>query len=99
MPDPFPKPASLFPAPEQAEVVVEREALDGLDCERCGGSRVERYPILRVGGWKRVTRCRDCLFVLASEDAPTPMGFTYVPFGASLRHQIDVGETAGDVDG
>jgi hypothetical protein len=91
-PDRFPKPAALFSAPGTEEVVVEREAVEGLICEGCGGSTIERYPVLRVGGWKRVTRCRDCLLVIASEDAPTPMGFTYVSYGATLRHQAEVSD-------
>jgi hypothetical protein len=91
-PDRFPKPAALFSGPGSEEVVVEREAVEGLTCEGCGGSAIERYPVLRVSGWKRVTRCRDCLLVIASEDAPTPMGFTYVSYGASLRHQAEVGD-------
>jgi hypothetical protein len=91
---PFPKPAALFPPPQGEEVVVDREAVDGLTCDDCGGSAIERYPVLRVGGWKRITRCADCLAVIESEDAPTPMGFTYVPFGASLRHQLDRGADA-----
>jgi hypothetical protein len=94
-PDRFPKPAALFPAPGREEIVVEREAIADLTCEGCGGSAIERYPVLRVSGWKRVTRCRDCLLVIASEDAPTPMGFTYVSYGATLRHQAELGEGDG----
>ena len=90
-PDRFLTPAALFPAPGEEEVVVPREAVEGLTCEGCGSSAIERYPVLRVRGWKRVTRCRDCLLVISSEDAPTPMGFTYVSYGAALRHQAELG--------
>ena len=57
--------------------------MEDTTCECCGGSRIERYPVLRVRGWKMITRCQDCLTVLRSEDAPTPLGFTYLPYGSA----------------
>jgi hypothetical protein len=79
------RPAALFPRPDEAEVVVVREEVEGLTCDACGGRRIERYPVLRVIGWNLVVRCQDCLAVLHAEDAPTPFGFTYLPYGAYLR--------------
>lgn len=79
--------AALFPRPLESQLVVERQLVPGATCESCGGSRVERYPVLRVVGWKLLTRCQDCLAVVRSEDAPTPFGFTYLPYGSYLRRQ------------
>jgi hypothetical protein len=81
------KPAALFPAPDGAEVHVQREPVEG-ECDACGATRLERYPVLRVTGWCEVVRCPACLAILASSPAPTPFGFTYVPYGAYLRDQL-----------
>jgi hypothetical protein len=85
--EPSQKAAALFPRPAESEIVVARERVAGATCERCGSSRIERYPVLRVGGWKLLTRCQDCLGVVQSEDAPTPFGFTYLPYGSYLRRR------------
>jgi hypothetical protein len=79
--------AALFPRPAQEELSVPRERV-GVTCQECGSSETERYQVLRVTGWKRVTRCQDCLAVIDSEDAPTPFGFTYLPYGSYLRMAV-----------
>jgi hypothetical protein len=76
--------AALFARPEQLELSVTREPV-GVMCQECGCRQAERYEILRVTGWKRITRCQECLAILDSEDAPTPFGFTYLPYGSYLR--------------
>lgn len=77
--------AGLFPRPSEQTVSVERDAVADATCERCGSSHIERYPVLRVTGWKRLTRCQDCLAVSRLEEPPTPLGFTYLPYGSYLR--------------
>jgi predicted RNA-binding Zn-ribbon protein involved in translation (DUF1610 family) len=76
--------AALFPRPSQEELSVTRTHV-GVACPDCDSTDIERYEVLRVTGWKRVTRCQSCLSVVASEDAPTPFGFTYLPYGSYLR--------------
>ena len=82
-----PRPAALFPRPPEAAVAVAREPVEGTECEHCGGAHIERYPVLQIRGWKLITRCQECLAVLRSEDAPTPFGFTYLPYGSYLRRR------------
>jgi hypothetical protein len=78
------RPAALFPRPDAPSLSVEREHVDG-GCPVCSADRLERYPVLRVVGWQRVTRCAACLAIVEALDAPTPFGFTYVPYGSALR--------------
>ena len=80
--------AALFPRPSEETVSVEREAVGDVTCASCGSSHIERYPVLRVIGWKLLTRCQDCLAVCRSEDPPTPLGFTYLPYGSYLRTRL-----------
>src|SRR5689334_17326422 len=63
--------AALFARPEELELSVARTPVH-MVCQECGCGRAERYEVLRVTGWKRVTRCPECLAILESEDAPTP---------------------------
>jgi hypothetical protein len=84
--------AALFARPSHETLSVEREAVDAT-CPACAGTTVERYRVLQVTGWKLLTRCQTCLEVLGSEDAPTPFGFTYLPYGSYLRRQA--GEEKG----
>jgi hypothetical protein len=76
--------AALFARPEEAVLTVPRTKVEG-DCPSCGSRDLERYEVLRVIGWKRVTRCQACLEIVDSIDAPTPFGFTYLPYGSYLR--------------
>jgi hypothetical protein len=76
--------AALFARPQQLELSGPREPVS-VPCQECGSRNAERYDVLRVTGWKRVTRCQACLAILDSEDAPTPFGFTYLPYGSYLR--------------
>jgi vanillate/4-hydroxybenzoate decarboxylase subunit D len=43
--------------------VVHREPVEGT-CPRCGGTHLERYPVLSDGGWFEVTKCQGCLHSL-----------------------------------
>jgi len=76
--------AALFARPEELELSVTRTPVN-MVCQECGCGHAERYEVLRVTGWKRVIRCPECLAILESEDAPTPFGFTYLPYGSYLR--------------
>ena len=70
--------AALFPRPSAKTLAVARARVD-LACPVHGQGVVDRYPALRVHGWKMISRCRECLLVLAEEEPPTPLGFSYVP--------------------
>ena len=80
------EPRALFPRPGEREPVVARERVEGT-CPACSKEKIAVYPVLRVGGWARLTRCQSCLKVLDSEPAPSPYGFTYLPHGTYLRDQ------------
>ncbi|MDO8212226.1 hypothetical protein [Conexibacter sp. CPCC 206217] len=57
---------SGYPRPTQLTLHVEREAVDGR-CGGCGGSGLERYPVLSEGGWFTVVKCPRCLASAARE--------------------------------
>ncbi|WP_225920518.1 hydantoinase B/oxoprolinase family protein [Pseudonocardia oceani] len=41
-------------------VRVEREDVEGR-CDSCGGSQLQRYPVLAESGWLMAVTCQDCL--------------------------------------
>jgi hypothetical protein len=70
---------ALFPRPRADTLVVERLIATDIKCQSHPQARVETYPVLRANGWKRISRCPECLAVLRESEPPTPLGFSYVP--------------------
>lgn len=59
----------IYPRPEEKTLAVEREAVEGT-CPECGGSTLQRYPVMSEGGWFDVLKCQDCLHSLERERGP-----------------------------
>jgi hypothetical protein len=57
-------------------LAVERIPVEG-SCPICGGSDLQRYPVMSEGGWFDVVKCQDCLNSI--ERIPGPLlGPTHV---------------------
>lgn len=46
---------------------VPRERVDGVTCEKCGGTDIQRYPVSCVHGARIATKCQGCLHIVALE--------------------------------
>jgi hypothetical protein len=75
----------LFGRPDEDQLDVPRTPVPDETCPACASARARSYPVLRSVGWHWMVRCQDCLTVLRSQPAPTPFGFTYLPYSAYLR--------------
>ena len=50
-----------------AEPEVPRERIEGVTCEKCGGTEIQRYPVSCVHGARIATKCQGCLHIVAIE--------------------------------
>jgi len=79
--------STLFPRPQDRELVAERRLVPGLSCSRCGAREVRQYRLLRISGWRLVRRCRVCLLILSQVEPESPLGFEYKPYSAYLNRK------------
>jgi hypothetical protein len=62
----------LFPQPDDLTIDEPLEPVDEA-CPACGASTVFRYRVVDYRGWRRVSKCRSCLHVSASEKIQPPV--------------------------
>jgi len=62
----------LFPQPDDLTIDEPLEPVDE-PCASCGESTVYRYRVVDYRGWRRVSKCRSCLQVSASEKILPPV--------------------------
>ena len=64
----------FYPRPTETQIFEEVETIHE-PCPACDAPEIQRYTALRSTGWHKLTRCRACLHVVASE----PTNQSYVP--------------------
>lgn len=58
------------PGPD-ADMTIHKEAVEGITCEKCGGTDIRRYPITWSRGPRIVTKCQSC-YTPVSVEKPGP---------------------------
>lgn len=61
----------IYQPPTEKDLKVEKTPVEGVTCERCGGTDIRRYPVTWSRGPRIVVKCQDC-YTAVSVERPAP---------------------------